>query len=58
MEADEKLASTELVGVHGIEQDALLRLDGHILSVKLWRHRAPHLRQTEVTIICSLSMEM
>lgn len=44
VEADEKLASAELIGVHRVKKDALLRLDGHVLSVKLRRHRAPHLK--------------
>lgn len=47
MEANEKLAGSKLVGVHRVQEDALLRLDGHILSVKLWGHRAPHLNHTQ-----------
>lgn len=45
VEADEELASSEFVGVHGVKQDPLLRLDGHIFSVKLRGHRAPYLKQ-------------
>lgn len=47
VKANEKLASTELVGVHRVEQDALLRPDGHVLSVKLRRHWAPHLKHRQ-----------
>ena len=53
MKANEKLASTELVGVHRVQQDALLRLDGHVLSVKLRRHRAPHLKKQTQGVHCS-----
>ena len=43
MEADEELAGAELVGVHGVEEDPLLGLDGDVLPVELWRHGTPHL---------------
>ena len=57
MEANEKLASTKLVGVHRVKQDALLCLNGHILSVKLWRHRAPNLKHRHgYTVQTTLSM--
>lgn len=36
MEANEKLAGSKFVRVHCVHKDALLGLDGHILSVKLW----------------------
>lgn len=47
MEANEKLAGSEFVGVHRVHEDAFPCLDGHILSVKLWGHRAPHLNHTQ-----------
>lgn len=43
VEADQELAGTELVGVHGVQQDPFPRLDGHILAEKLGGHWAPHL---------------
>jgi len=55
VEADEKLAGAELIGVHCIKQDALLRLDGHVLPVKLWRHRAPHLKHRHDYIVQAAS---
>lgn len=47
MEANKKLASTEFVGIHCIQQDALLCLDGHIFPVEFWSHRAPHLNNID-----------
>jgi len=47
VEANEKLTSTELIGIHGVKQDALLCLNGHIFSVKLRRHWAPHLKHRD-----------
>lgn len=47
MEANEKLAGSKFIRVHRVQEDALLRLDGHILSVKFWGHRAPHLNHTQ-----------
>ena len=43
MKLDQKLASSEFVGVHGVQQDSFLGFDCHILPVKLRRHRAPNL---------------
>lgn len=56
MELNEKLASAELIGVHRIKQDALLCLDGHILSVELWRHWAPHLKHNHGYIVQIVSL--
>lgn len=43
MKLDQKLASSEFVGVHGVQQDSFFGFDCHILPVKLRRHRAPDL---------------
>lgn len=45
MELDQKLAGSELVGIHGVQQDALFSFNCHILPVELRRHWAPNLRQ-------------
>lgn len=44
MKLDQKLAGSEFVGIHGVQQDPFLCFDCHILSVELGRHRAPNLR--------------
>lgn len=44
MKLDQELAGSELVGIHGVQQDPFLCFDCHILSVELGRHRAPDLR--------------
>lgn len=43
MKLDQKLASSEFVGIHGVQQDPFLGFDCHILPVKLRRHWAPNL---------------
>lgn len=43
VEADQELTCTELVGIHGVEQNSLLRLYGHIFTIKLRRHGTPYL---------------
>lgn len=47
MKLDQKLAGSEFVGIHGVQQDAFLCFDCHILSVELRRHRAPDLRYSK-----------
>ena len=43
MKLDQKLASSEFVGIHGVEQDPFLGFDCHVLPVELRRHWAPNL---------------
>lgn len=44
VELNQKLAGSEFVGIHGVQQDSFLCFDCHILPVELRRHRAPNLR--------------
>ena len=56
VELDEELTGSELVGVHGVEENTSLRLDGHVFPVKLRGHRTPHLDEGHSDVKLHISM--